>query len=705
MSDSPFTEQIHQENLQKTSPFANAAKMEEKPTSSLTPPNQPKKKPSVFLILGALFLSVILLIVFMIFVLTVGGPENPVLKTFSIDPVFLKESLITLTNTAFGGIAFILFILLVIGIFRGLMAKKEDSVKKKNSFVFSTFCFAMMFVTIMIWLGVYNFIATFVVNAQAPKSEIGITPSQEKILTLESPVELTLSSEDIKKAWDRKKKKIANFAWDLNNDGAYEFKTQETSFVQEFNESGDTTIRLMVNLADGTQDYYEKIVTLPQAAFSFTPKSGPAPLTVTFQGGRFNDPQNPIIEYAWDFNEDGEFDETGQKAQVEYIFKKIGDYKILLRTKTATGEVKKYESVVHVSGGMSSVDVFQAIIDVSPAASGTMPFAVRFSGENSASPDGKIISYSWKFNDGTFEQEGKKVDHTFTKAGKFNVQLTVKDETGKTATASETIQVGAESTTPKAMIQTNPTTLEGTAPFTVEFKGKAPDNANSNIVSYAWDFTGDDVPDLNGQKVTYVFRDEGAFPVKLIITDADNHTATALTTVKVTAAKLEAKIVATPDSGAVPLTVDFDASSSFSTQGKIASYEWDFGDGSTPQLSGAQKSHRYTRVGIYDVKVKVYTDIGETATASTKVYARVIPTQACYTVSRHDGTAPLDVTFDSGCSLGNIVQWKWDFADSSVSRDRKPVHTFETAGNYKVILEIVDAENNVSRYEDTVIVR
>ncbi|MBC7194319.1 MAG: PKD domain-containing protein [Caldisericia bacterium] len=63
-------------------------------------------------------------------------------------------------------------------------------------------------------------------------------------------------------------------------------------------------------------------------------------------------------------------------------------------------------------------------------------------------------------------------------------------------------------------------------------------------------------------------------------------------------------------------TVKFDASSSTDPENNIVSYEWDFGDG---YISDNEKivTHKYERIGFYDVKLIVKDSAGE---ESTKIY-------------------------------------------------------------------------------------
>jgi PKD repeat protein len=60
----------------------------------------------------------------------------------------------------------------------------------------------------------------------------------------------------------------------------------------------------------------------------------------------------------------------------------------------------------------------------------------------------------------------------------------------------------------------------------------------------------------------------------------------------------------TPNSGTAPQVVQFDGSASSDAGGSIASYHWDFGDG-TPDATGAVVQHTYTATGIFNVILTV----------------------------------------------------------------------------------------------------
>ncbi len=154
-------------------------------------------------------------------------------------------------------------------------------------------------------------------------------------------------------------------------------------------------------------------------------------------------------------------------------------------------------------------------------------------------------------------------------------------------------------------------------------------------------------------------------------------------------------------SGTAPFTVIFDASDSTDDRG-IASYSWDFGDG-TSGTGVMPAAHTYSSCGTYIVKLTV-TDywgkqgydtvvitVGETGVTSVDI--QVTPSTT--------GSAPFTVyfdasgsTFETGCGV-MTANYSWDFGDGTTGTGVTTSHTYTNIGTYIVVLTITDSAGNV----------
>ena len=79
------------------------------------------------------------------------------------------------------------------------------------------------------------------------------------------------------------------------------------------------------------------------------------------------------------------------------------------------------------------------------------------------------------------------------------------------------------------------------------------------------------------------------------------------------------RATASANSGALPLTVQFDASASTDPDGDALTYSWDFDGDGTPDASGATVSHTYTTAGNFQARVTVSDGQGASAVQNFSV--------------------------------------------------------------------------------------
>jgi PKD repeat protein len=140
-----------------------------------------------------------------------------------------------------------------------------------------------------------------------------------------------------------------------------------------------------------------------------------------------------------------------------------------------------------------------------------------------------------------------------------------------------------------------------------------------------------------------------------------------------------ANFSANTSSGCAALTVNFTDQST----GTPTSWAWDFGDGNTSTQQNT--THVYAAPGAYTVTLTASSEScsdDETKTNYITVSGAPI---AAFAGSPMSGNAPVIVNFTDQ-STGNPTSWAWDFGDGGSSTQQNPSHTYNTAGDYTVIL-------------------
>ena len=669
----------------------------------------PQKKSARFLITIGLTLVglFVLFVALMVLMIAGGGESSPVLKALGIDAAGIKSFLLAVINLSFGFIAMLFFVFVVIGAFRWLMVKKGDKEGRGRAIRMFLLGLIPMVIVMVLWLMLFTFINRIVITSAMGKEEITVV-SPADMTNLVAPVEVTFSSENVVNAIRRQNLEVTDVKWDLNGDGVFETIATAFNVSSLYNNRGVYNVGLEVAVtgAEQPRQYFYSLV-VQEAVFKAEPPTGIAPLEVQLDASALVAPGKKISSFDWDFNGDGTYDVTGKDSvRPRYTFEQVGTFKVHLRMIDENNVVENYYRDVQTT--LSEKPLLSAIIEVSPGLTGPIPLRIQFDGGKSQSLKGQIIRYEWNFGDGSAMQMGRTVSHIYNTPGLYTVTLKVVEDSGNEASSTVQAEAQALASPPVASIVTTPLAdkegvVKGSVPLKIIFNASTSTDPDKNIVDYEWDF-GMEGATQTGQKVDYLFEKVGTYTVNLLVRDATKFESKASINVQTTEPGVTAVIKATPEEGTAPLIVQFDGSGSSTFKGKIVSYEWTFGDKSPTTITGAQISHKYNDVGTYTVKLKVVTNQNESGTVEQLVYVREIPLKACFTPSRHNGTAPLTVTFDSLCSTGPVAKYSWTFGDGETSDARKPNHTFQNPGTYNVTLEVADDKNNVSTYNDVIVV-
>jgi len=142
-------------------------------------------------------------------------------------------------------------------------------------------------------------------------------------------------------------------------------------------------------------------------------------------------------------------------------------------------------------------------------------------------------------------------------------------------------------------------------------------------------------------------------------------------------------------------TLRFDAGHSLDIDGKLATFDWQFGDGNSAQ--GLQVEHRYAAPGEYRLRLTV-NDGSQTACSTAGDDARVDINSPPIAIAGPDrqalfGAANDRVVFDAGASSdpdGDPLTYHWDFGDQHSADGGIVSHSYTKAGRYRVTLRVRD---------------
>ena len=318
---------------------------------------------------------------------------------------------------------------------------------------------------------------------------------------------------------------------------------------------------------------------LPVANYSASPSSGNTPLIVSFTDKSTGSP----TEWNWNFG-DGN---TSSEQNPGHTYSAAGNYTVALTVGNAAGTDEKtkagYITVKTVAPNLL------ADFSASPT-SGNSPMRATFTDNSKGSP----ASWRWSFGDGTYSTE-KNPAHTYSKAGKYTVSLTVRNTaSSNTATKSSYINVGAPLKAPVAAFLASPTS--GETPMKVVFT----DRSTNFPTSWRWSF-GDGNTSIQ-QNPEYTYSKAGRYTVSLVVRNAvGSNTATKASLISVVAPLKvpAAAFSASPASGKAPLRVQF---TDRSTEAPTA-WRWSFGDGT--YSTSRNPVHTYSKDGKYTVSLTV----------------------------------------------------------------------------------------------------
>lgn len=445
---------------------------------------------------------------------------------------------------------------------------------------------------------------------------------------------------------------ITNWYWDFG-DG---ISSDQANPMHTYTAQGSYNVSLWVKNSFGcsntiTRSPYITVANGIDAGFTHSqPTTCFAPTNVQFQNTTTG---TGTLSYLWDFG-DGN---TSTDENPDHTYTGNGSFTVSL--------------IVTNNYGCTDTAIMHNTIVVGNLNAGfTAPAAIcagtQVTFTNTSNPAG--ADAQWDFGDGTTSTDFNP-NKSFATEGNYIVRL-IAGSGSCSDTTTQTINVQPIPTAGFTASNTTSCSL----PLTVNFQ-----NISTGAVSYAWNFG--DGNTSTAQNPSHTYTSAGTFTVKLTVTNTNGCTNTYTANELVVINPPTASINDLPQEGCAPLTWTF--TPNVTSAEPIASYWWDFGDGTT---STDESPEHIFSAGTFNVTLAIVTQSGCTDTITVQEAIRVGDRPLTgFTATPRVACAKTPVVF-TDTTIGNVDRWLWDFGDGGTSVRQHPEHEYRDTGYFDVTL-------------------
>lgn len=450
-----------------------------------------------------------------------------------------------------------------------------------------------------------------------------------------------------------------NYNWRFG-DGFFS-NTNNTSHTYTNNSSFSNqtfSCTLVASTSNGCKDSIVKNILVyykPQASFVIdTPRCLSKTITYTNTSSGTN-------TYQWTF---GDFSAISSVTNPNHTF-----------TNTTTGNLTFTTQLIATStDGCKDTAYASPIIYATPSASFVLTPTASCSplNTNMANLSQLATSYVWKFGDGN-TSSSFNTNHNYTNSSTSNITysctLIAVNNSGCKDSLSKEVTVYFN---PKAsFIADTPSCSPKLITFT---------NTSVGGTNYQWNMNNNT---FNTTQVSQSFVNTTSVnvtnTVQLIAISANNCKDT-LNTFLITHPKPEFKIVANPDSGCAPLTVNFPSISG------VNQYQWQFGDGNISNASTASNIFYNNSQSslVFTVQLIGTDEYGckDTAFKPITVFPKPV---ALFQANPTLVFVPNGIVNCNNISV-SASSYIWSFGDNSNSTEVNPSHTYYTPNEYQISL-------------------
>lgn len=242
---------------------------------------------------------------------------------------------------------------------------------------------------------------------------------------------------------------IVSYEWDWDVDkgaGFYDTSTSEGLVEHAFSSSGQHTVEVRVEDADGDHATAQVTVrvdenTAPSPHFDWEPYGAGLGEQVTFDASRSEDSEGAVIEYRWDFDGDGIFEQITSQPTIQTSFEEAGAHEVTLQVLDEERAAKELRREVDVDGDAYAPRVTVSVDPTEPE----VGQRITIDGIGTQDPDGEVVAMRFD-TDGDGETDYRadgpsSIRTTYASPGEVEVTIQAEDDEGRVGVATTTLTV------------------------------------------------------------------------------------------------------------------------------------------------------------------------------------------------------------------------------------------------------------------------
>ena len=237
---------------------------------------------------------------------------------------------------------------------------------------------------------------------------------------------------------------IARYEWDFDGDGSIDSSdTVGRNYSWTYKQSGSYNARLRVTDTDGRSAEASLTISVanqaPQVQGEAQPSNGAVPLSVSFSATASDN--DGVRDYGWDFDGDGNIDQTTLSGRVQHVYTQEGDYQPAVTVTDTLGASTRLQ-VPSIEVWVGPEGTPSVAASASPA-TGKVPLTVSLAATASGLGTDTVSLWEWDFDgDGAFDHSdvaSASVSHSYSASGSYYAR--VRASTAKGLLSEDVVQI------------------------------------------------------------------------------------------------------------------------------------------------------------------------------------------------------------------------------------------------------------------------